>query len=172
MPMTMAFTTVLPAVFGTAQWLGTFPRISAGLDRFNGFALPVSAKLPWLLPGLGYVALAATAVWPENLFCTLWLVPLLVIPGLQLFFEKPSLLVAITAGDWRHPWLLASAGLFCGVFWEMWNSRSVAHWVYTVPYLQRFEIFAMPLAGYAGYLPFGIICGLFADYLFKQQNFL
>jgi hypothetical protein len=40
----------------------------------------------------------------------------------------------------------------------MWNFKSYAHWVYTVPYVERYHLFAMPLIGYAGYLPFGVIC--------------
>ena len=40
----------------------------------------------------------------------------------------------------------------------MWNFRSFAHWEYTVPYVQRFHLFEMPLMGYAGYLPFGLEC--------------
>jgi hypothetical protein len=40
----------------------------------------------------------------------------------------------------------------------MWNVKSLAHWEYSVPFVQRFHIFAMPVLGYAGYLPFGLEC--------------
>jgi len=79
--------------------------------------------------------------------------------------EQPTLINAIATGDCRRVWRLALAGLVCGFFWEMWNAHSLAHWKYSVPYVQHFEIFEMPILGYAGYLPFGIICGLFADFI-------
>jgi hypothetical protein len=34
-----------------------------------------------------------------------------------------------------------------------------------VPYVQRFEIFAMPILGYAGYLPFGLECAAVEELL-------
>ena len=61
-------------------------------------------------------------------------------------------------GDWRLVWLPALAALFCGFFWELWNAYSLAHWEYSVPFVQRFHLFEMPILGYAGYLPFGLEC--------------
>jgi len=49
------------------------------------------------------------------------------------------------------------------VFWELWNWGSLAKWTYSVPYVQRFQLFEMPLLGYAGYLPFGLECALVMD---------
>ena len=59
----------------------------------------------------------------------------------------------------------ALAALVCGLFWEMWNFFSLAQWKYSIPFVQRFEIFEMPLLGYAGYLPFGLECVVIADLL-------
>jgi hypothetical protein len=55
------------------------------------------------------------------------------------------------------------AAVICGFFWEMWNSFSLAQWRYSIPFVHRFEIFAMPLLGYAGYLPFGLECAAVRD---------
>ena len=52
------------------------------------------------------------------------------------------------------------AALACGFFWELWNWHSLAKWIYTVPYVDRWHGFEMPLLGYAGYLPFGVTCAL------------
>jgi hypothetical protein len=57
----------------------------------------------------------------------------------------------------------ALAALICGFFWEMWNFYSLAKWKYSIPFVHRFEIFEMPLLGYAGYLPFGLECMVIAD---------
>jgi hypothetical protein len=50
------------------------------------------------------------------------------------------------------------AALVCGGLWEMWNYFSLAQWKYSIPFVQRFEVFEMPALGYAGYLPFGLEC--------------
>ena len=57
----------------------------------------------------------------------------------------------------------ALAALVCGFFWEMWNYFSLARWTYSVPLVQRFQLFEMPLLGYAGYLPFGLVCAIIGD---------
>lgn len=62
----------------------------------------------------------------------------------------------LTKGDWRAVGIYAIAALLCGLFWEMWNVHSLAKWTYAIPYLGGLYVFEMPLAGYAGYLFFGI----------------
>jgi hypothetical protein len=56
-----------------------------------------------------------------------------------------------------------AAALACGLLWELWNWGSLAKWHYSLPYVQRFLVFEMPLLGYAGYLPFGLECALVMD---------
>jgi len=31
-------------------------------------------------------------------------------------------------------------------------------WVYDIPYVDALRLFEMPILGYAGYLPFGVLC--------------
>jgi hypothetical protein len=47
----------------------------------------------------------------------------------------------------------------------MWNYCSMPRWGYSIPFVHRFQIFEMPLLGYAGYLPFGLECGAVGDLL-------
>jgi len=166
---TLPFATVLPAVLGTAELLNCFPKVSAGLDRFKPVALPGLKNLSIALMVISSLGLAALALWPDKLFFLTWLLPVTLVAGLQSFTEKPGLLLDIETGDWRRIWVLSIAGLICGIFWEMWNFYSFAHWQYSVPFIQRFKIFEMPLLGYAGYLPFGIFCGLFSDYILANS---
>jgi hypothetical protein len=72
-------------------------------------------------------------------------------------------------GDWRCVFRLCLAALICGFFWEMWNMYSLSQWIYTVPYVNRFHLFEMPILGYSGYLPFGLECAVIAD-LFSNRN--
>ena len=62
------------------------------------------------------------------------------------------------------------AALVCGFFWELWNYRSLVHWEYSVPFVQRFQLFHMPVLGYAGYLPFGLECLALAGLLERVWN--
>jgi len=52
----------------------------------------------------------------------------------------------------------ALAAIICGFFWEMWNFYSFAKWEYKIPFVDVFHIFEMPVLGYAGYIPFGLLC--------------
>jgi undecaprenyl diphosphate synthase len=45
----------------------------------------------------------------------------------------------------------------------MWNQFSFAKWLYHLPYVGMLHVFEMPLLGFAGYLPFGILCGMITD---------
>jgi hypothetical protein len=42
----------------------------------------------------------------------------------------------------------------------MWNAYSLAKWEYNIPFVHGFEVFEMPVLGYAGYLPFGLFCAV------------
>ena len=63
--------------------------------------------------------------------------------------------------------LMALSSLFNGFFWEFWNYGSAHptlpvtnpnYWVYDIPYVNVIHIHAeMPLLGFAGYLPFGVL---------------
>ncbi len=162
---TLPFSTVLPAVLSTSELLNTFPRMTNELDKFPTFHLSKPKLWAWFLISISVVALIGLTVWPQYLFSLVWVIPISLITGLQLLTEQPPLLNEISAGNWQRVWRLAIAGLICGFFWEMWNINSLAHWKYNVPYVQHFMLFEMPLIGYAGYLPFGIVCGVFTDFI-------
>jgi len=61
---------------------------------------------------------------------------------------------------------LLLSGLLCGVLWEFWNYWSRAKWIYTVPIMQQWKIFEMPLPGYLGFPPFAVEC--FTMYVFVR----
>ena len=64
----------------------------------------------------------------------------------------------------------ALAALICGWFWEMWNFFSLTKWEYRVPFVNRFQVFEMPLLGYAGYLPFGLECAVIGNLLDRSAR--
>jgi hypothetical protein len=109
------------------------------------------------------MGLAGMGLWPHILYPLLWLAPLLLLAGLQHLVLGATLFTPIRSGDWRPLLQPAAAALICGFFWELWNYGSLAKWHYSIPYVERFRLFEMPLLGYAGYLPFGIVCALVID---------
>ena len=60
---------------------------------------------------------------------------------------------------------------FCGGCWEMWNYYSLARWEYSISFVHKFQIFEMPLLGYAGYLPFGLECTVIGDLMERWMKF-
>ncbi len=154
----LCFTTVLPAVVCTEELLGTIHRLKTpfmdtfkvdwGWARFTGIIL-------LLLSGLG---LAGIGLWPDLLFPLVWISPFMIIISVQMIIGQATFLAPVRRGDWRVLWLPALSALICGFFWELWNVKSYAHWEYSVPFVQKFHIFEMPVLGYLGYLPFGLEC--------------
>ena len=156
---TLPFATVLPAVASTWAWLRLAPRLEAvSLPALHGHV-----SLAGLAVAAGLAALAGIGIWPEALFSMLWLAPLLLLGGLQQLVLGETFLAPLQRGDWRPLLQPMLAALLCGVLWELWNAGSAARWQYSVPYVQRFHLFEMPILGYAGYLPFGLECALVMD---------
>jgi len=162
---TLSFSTVLPAVLGTREWLAGVRWIREGFVFKKAFPADPKpyAVLLLLLSGSG---LFGIGIWPNLLFPLLWTAPLLMLFSLQILTETEGvLLCAYRKGDLRPAVSAGLAALICGGFWEMWNFYSLAKWVYRIPYVHRFEIFEMPVLGYAGYLPFGLECAVVGELL-------
>jgi hypothetical protein len=164
-----SFSTVLPAVISTRDLLMTFPRLraqAANLWRVD------TEHSQWIALGMFAVAAAAMlliGVMPNYLFPLLWMAPVLVITSVQRFAGQNTIFSRLKFGDWTPVLLPGMAALICGFFWEMWNFHSLAHWTYTVPFVNRFQVFEMPLLGYAGYLPFGLECAAIAGWMTKAE---
>lgn len=167
---TLPFSTVLPAVMGTSELLKTFPRIGAGLDNYVRIDVSSSSIMPWILLSFSCAGLFGIGIWPGYLYFILWLSPVLIIVSLQIIQGRETLFSDLKHGNWKRIYIMAMSALICGLFWEMWNYYSLAKWHYSIPYVDRFRLFEMPVLGYAGYLPFGIECAVIADMLDKRPR--
>ena len=167
---TLPFSTVLPAVLSTKQWLRSVNWLNQAYSDIQPFRLfnPRKAAVCVLL--LSAAGLAGIGIRPNYLFPLLWISPLLIIVSLQTLKKEHHIFSVIAAGDWRAAVSAALAALVCGCFWEMWNYFSMAKWVYSVPLVHRFLIFEMPLLGYGGYFPFGLECLAIGGMLEKLYN--
>src|SRR5215510_11304674 len=155
---TVSFSTVLPAVLGTMDLLASYPGIGAGLDRLPPLLKPDAKTAGWGVLVVACGGLTGIGIWPSYLFPLVWVAPLLVITSLQMIAGEETILSNTARGDWKSLWLAALAALICGVFWEMWNYKSLSHWEYAIPFVHGYKVFEMPILGYAGYLPFGLEC--------------
>lgn len=161
----ISFSTVLPAVLSTRDLLLTYGPLDCGLRDSWCISLP----RPRLFAAIGLVIasllLIGIAMVPNLLYPFLWLAPLLLLVCLQALFGDRHLLSSLPRGDWRPLVVPALAACLCGIFWELWNSRSLAKWFYDIPLVHRFLVFEMPVLGFAGYFPFGWECAAAEDLL-------
>jgi hypothetical protein len=166
----LSFSTVMPAVFGTAELVSTFNwlgRIERGLR-----IIPTRATLLGSFVA-GWLMLLLLLLWPLYFFFFLWLSLYFILEPLNVWLGNRSLAQHIAGGDWRPVLALGVGCLICSFFWEMWNFYSYPKWIYHIPFVDFLYVFEMPLLGYAGYVPFSL--ELFALYhlvigLTKQEK--
>jgi len=155
----LAFSTVIPAVFGTSELVSSFNwmrRLPTG---------PRITPTPAVLTGFfttGLVMLALTLAWPRFFFPFVWLSIFFILEPINHVLGNRTLLARTSIGDWRPIVSLWVGTLICGFFWELWNYWSFPKWIYDVPFVGFGHIFEMPVLGYGGYLPFAL--ELFALY--------
>ena len=162
---TLPFATVLPAVLSTRELLLSFPRVDGAFRGWRPLspAHPRAGAAAALL--LSCAGLLAVGVVPDVVFPLVWVAPPAILVALPALRGEVHALSGISAGDWRPFAASSLAALACGFFWEMWNFGSLAKWVYAIPYVDALHVFEMPLPGYAGYLPFGVLCAEVGDRL-------
>lgn len=155
----LSFSTVIPAVFGTAELL----RTTAWMGRLRR-TRPVlgGATIPPIMFLGGCATLGLLLLWPSYFFPFVWISGWLIVEPINFRRGYRSLLEPLRRGDWRAPVSLALGSVVCGFFWEMWNYLSYPKWVYHVPFVGFMHVFEMPLLGYGGYVPFAL--ELFALY--------
>lgn len=159
----VAYSTVWPSVFEWYTLLNSFPKFVARYA--NGPKVKLPAEL--MLWG-SMILIALMVVWPTPLFWVMWIGPLCIVSGQLMRKNIPTPFTALANGNWSPMLIMALASLCDGFFWEMWNYGSNQpaglpptnpnYWVYDIPYVNVIHIYAeMPLLGYYGYLPFGIL---------------
>jgi hypothetical protein len=150
---TIAFSTVMPAVFETADLVRTF----RWMDLFKtGPRLNAGRRLFIILFVTGVVMLILLLVWPRIFYPFTWISLVFVFEPLNWWTGRPYFLKKLSEGDWRLAVSLALGALICGFFWEMWNYDSFPKWVYHTPGAEFLKMFEMPLLGYGGYIPFAL----------------
>lgn len=156
---TLSFSTVVPAVFGTAELVSTW----RPLQRLRrGHVVPPTRRVLLALLLLGLTMFLLLMIWPGVFFPFTWISLYFIIAATNGLLGFRTLGSYTARGDWHPPLALMLGTLVCGFFWEFWNFWSFPRWEYSVAPFEFLYIFEMPLPGYGGYLPFGL--ELFALY--------
>ena len=156
---TFSFSSVIPAVFGTAELVGSFSWIR---NLQTGWRLKSTKTNVFLFFFLGWVMLVLMLAWPRYFFPFMWLSIYFILEPINVWLGNRTLAASVDRGDWRPVFALWLGALVCGFFWELWNFYSYPKWVYHIPFVDFGHLFEMPALGYGGYLPFGM--ELFALY--------
>jgi hypothetical protein len=148
------FATVIPAVLSTSflfyRWLHEHD-----YWRYRPWRPGIRALAVGILLGAG--GLLLIDAFPRQAFPFVWIAPLLILEPIADRLGVRSLLSDVRNGNWTLPFSVMLATLFTGFFWEMWNFYSLPKWIYTIPYVDFWKVFEMPIIGYLGYLPFGLV---------------
>ena len=101
---------------------------------------------------VGWGLLVAVLIFPRYLYPITWgAVWLIAEPLLYRRDPERSLFADIARGSWGRIARLMAAGLFAGALWESFNALARGRWIYTVPFLEHWKIFEMPLVGFIGF---------------------
>ncbi len=172
---------VIYAVLGSSGLLPPALETYSLLNTFEGFKnryiagpkVKISSRLSTLFLITALVGMFTAPFFPNQLFAILWYSPLVII---AITLEKRGIWTPFTPlknGDWSYIVLLSMSYLIVGFLLEGFNYLSATHvngqlgityspdyWVYSIPYVNTWHIFEMPLLGYMGYMPFGVYCAV------------
>jgi hypothetical protein len=152
---TVSFATVFPAIFLAERWLsvrGAFDGV-----RWKTFAVSHRTLIGVVLTGLVFAGLSLA--WPRYFFPMIWgALTLLLEPWNYSRDPDRSLLGDLSAGRPGRMLRLLVGGMAIGLLWELFNIESRSKWIYTVPGLENFKLFEMPLLGFFGFPVFALDC--------------
>lgn len=156
----VAFSTVIPAVFETAELVRSF-RWTGRLT--GGPRLRPTRRVLLSMAALGAAMLGLLLAWPSYCYPLVWGAAFFLMEPLAAVLGRRTLLSHTARGDWRPVVCLALGALVCGFFWEFWNFYSFPKWTYDAPGVNFLHVFEMPLVGFIGYLPFALELHAFAS---------
>jgi hypothetical protein len=162
---TFSFSTVMPAVFETAELvrtMGWLERFAAG-PRFQS-----GGRTPVIMMVIGLGMLALTLAQPKYFYPLVWGSVFFILEPINIWLGRATVLTPLSRGDWRPVVALGSGALLCGFFWEMWNYYSYPKWIYHTPGAEFCYVFEMPLLGFLGYIPFAWELHALRSFLWPQ----
>ena len=137
----------------------------------NGPKVNISNTAWLLILVFSLAAFFAIPFFPNQLFFLIWIVPMTALLSILSLRGKWTPIKPIENGNWSYIALICLSYLIQGILYEGWNyfggyhlangeliTYNPGYWVYSIPYVDKFHVFEMPLLGLFGYLPFGLYC--------------
>ena len=165
----LAYATVLPGIFETAELLDTL-----GLFK-NSKITPIKIT-PTILRGsiiLGTAFIILPMLWPKYFFPLIWGGFIFLLEPINYHLGLNSFIKDWAQGNIKKFYTILASSFICGILWEFWNFFSGAQWKYTVPFVGNLKIFEMPILGYLGFPPFAISCYViysFISHIWRGKN--
>jgi hypothetical protein len=154
---TLDYAVLLPALLSLRQWLGTLP----GLADWGRRALPLNLgdgqRAGWPLIALAGLGLIGAGVWPDQIYPLSWVAPLVLALGLQGLGEGVGLWAGLNRGDWGRLLLTSLAALLLGLAAQAWNQWAGPYWVFDLPLIGGPTPLGLPLIGWLGLIPLGLL---------------
>lgn len=150
---TIAFSTVLPALFETIELFKTLHLFDKAMLKKH---FKISKSFLHFVTAFGIACFIAVVVFPKIAFPLIWLSFFLILDPINYLHRQPSIIGFLKQGKLSTPLTIAFSGLLLGFLWELWNYYAKIKWVYNIPYVGFLKIFEMPILGYLGYPFFGL----------------
>ena len=148
----VAYASVIPAMQEISLFAQSFLyKKKLALFRIRG--TPLLLKLCFFSGGIS-IFLALT--WPRIFFPLVWMCFIFLLEPVNFWLKNETFLKDLEQKNWAKFWSWILAGFMSGFLWEFWNFWAGSHWEYSLPYLNFWRVFQMPVFGYTGFLPFAI----------------
>ncbi len=165
---TLAFSTVIPAVFETAGLIKAFHLFDHKKLKRKKKRHYIRKSTLYFMILLGILSLLISAVFPIFGFGLIWIAFFLILDPINYMHHEPSIIGYLKRREFAIPAAFFIAGYVTGFFWEFWNYWAIAKWKYSFPVfgaLENIKIFEMPVLGFLAY-------GFFALELFSMYYFV
>ncbi len=159
---------LMPVIFVIYRLLGTLPGFS---DRYRqGISINPSSAFGTILLIFFFTSMFLVPFFPNQLFGMLWISPMCIMVITLHKIGEWTPISPLKWGDWAPLMKYTLTYLIYGLFLECMNyfsgihhgdtviSYTTAYWQYSIPYVNFWHVFEMPIVGFIGYLPFGIYC--------------
>lgn len=166
---TIAFSTVVPAVFETAHMLKAFHLFDHARLKRKKKQHHIHKNFLYFLVILGLLCLILSMTLPYYFSALIWVTFFLILDPINYMYHEPSIIGFLRQKKFVIPLAYFIGGYIVGFFWEFWNYWAVIKWKYSLPVLgilENIKLFEMPLLGY---IPYGFFAlELFAMYYFVR----
>lgn len=187
---------LIPPAIEFYALLRTFRGLSAKYTQ--GPKLVLASWFQNIILIIAMLSLFFATFYPDILFAALWYAPMIMITVILTKCKIWTPFTPVKEGDYSYVILLSLSYFFLGLCLECFNYLSATHvmgnsnvcgdtfeqigvtynasyWIYSVPFVNRYHLFEMPILGFLGYLPFGIYCAvwwiIFASILGIETDF-